>query len=43
MGATAMEKTSGDESSSKRVNTNAPTMAAPSACSILDPECDACQ
>lgn len=43
MGATAMEKTTGDESSSKRVNTNAPTMAAPSACSILDPECDACQ
>ena len=43
MGATAMEKTTGDESSSARVNTNAPTMAAPSACSILDPECEACQ
>jgi len=43
MGATAMEKTTGDESSSVRVNQNAPTMAAPSACSILDPECDACQ
>ena len=43
MGATAMEKTTGDESSSARVNANAPTMAAPSACSILDPECEACQ
>ena len=43
MGATAMEKTSGDEFSSTRSNQNAPTMEAPSACSILDPECEACQ
>ncbi|PID46291.1 MAG: ribonucleoside-diphosphate reductase subunit alpha [Proteobacteria bacterium] len=45
MGATAMEKTSGDEPvAAQRGRTdNAPLSAAPSACSILDPDCEACQ
>ncbi|PWQ96901.1 ribonucleoside-diphosphate reductase subunit alpha [Leucothrix pacifica] len=45
MGATAMEKTSGDEpvATSRGLTDNAPPSAAPSACSILDPECEACQ
>jgi ribonucleoside-diphosphate reductase alpha chain len=45
MGATAMEKTSGDEpvATSRGLTDNAPQLAAPSACSILDPECEACQ
>ena len=48
MGATAMEKN--EESSSNASGTeNAPEVpqqvgsAAPAACSILDPDCDACQ
>jgi ribonucleoside-diphosphate reductase alpha chain len=45
MGATHMEKTSGDEpvASSRELPDNAAQKAAPSACSILDPECEACQ
>jgi len=45
MGATAMEKTSGDEpvATNRGLTDNAPPSAAPSACSILDPECEACQ
>ncbi|WP_022953680.1 ribonucleoside-diphosphate reductase subunit alpha [Leucothrix mucor] len=45
MGATHMEKTSGDEpvASSRELPDNAAPKAAPSACSILDPECEACQ
>jgi len=44
LGATAMEKTSGDEpTASSRGATDTAPMKAPSACSILDPECDACQ
>lgn len=45
MGATAMEKTSGDEpvASTQGLTDNAAPKAAPSACSILDPECEACQ
>ena len=44
LGATAMEK-SGDEpvASSRGVADSAAPMTAPSACSILDPDCDACQ
>jgi ribonucleoside-diphosphate reductase alpha chain len=44
LGATAMEK-SGDEpvASSRGVTDNAAPLTAPSACSILDPECEACQ
>ncbi len=45
MGATHMEKTSDDRinPASSEDNSIASTAKAPSACSILDPECEACQ
>ena len=44
MGATAMEKSSDEPVASTRgLTDNAAPKAAPSACSILDPECEACQ
>ncbi len=44
MGATGQEKTTSSANSDNRVNLlGAAPAAAPKACSILDPECDACQ
>ncbi|RVU83657.1 ribonucleoside-diphosphate reductase subunit alpha [Leucothrix sargassi] len=44
LGATAMEKSSDEPvASSRGVADNTAPKAAPSACSILDPECEACQ
>jgi ribonucleoside-diphosphate reductase alpha chain len=42
MGATAVEKTNGEDREAAPV-TDAPSRAMPKACSILDPDCDACQ
>jgi len=43
LGATAMEKTSDSEPTAKEQELKAGSNSAPSACSILDPECEACQ
>ena len=44
MGATHMEKTSSDSMQGDNTGTTAPAgSAAPKACSILDPDCEACQ
>ena len=42
MGATAVEKTNGEDREAAPA-TDAPSRAMPKACSILDPDCDACQ